>query len=49
MRKTFFFLINFFSSTKWKSKSKNEMVKQITLSMKIIGETLSETPQGKEQ
>ena len=35
--KTFFPYL--FSSTQWRNKSKNEMVKQIALSMEIIGET----------
>ena len=39
--KTFFFLLNFFSSTKWENKNKNEMVKHIALSTEIIGEALS--------
>ena len=30
-------------STKWKNKSTKEMVKQIALSMKIIGETFSQS------
>ena len=35
--------IFFFSSIKWKNKSKNKMVKQIALSMEIIGKTFSQS------
>ena len=38
-----FFSSYFFFSTKWKNKSKNEMVKQIALRMEIIGENYSQS------